>query len=724
MSRLQSTLKLSAAIGIALALLACSDEPATAPTPEPAKTDIKAAEMERVNPLANPSALPLMAPPFNEIRDTDYQPAIEAAIPKHQAEITAIADNAQAASFENTIVAMEKAGLDLTRAAKVFYNVNGSMSNDVLKATDAALSPKLAAHQDSISLNSKLFARVKAVYDARDSLSGEDKRLVEIYYRNFVRSGAMLDDAQKAKLTEINGELAKLGTEFSQKLQQDTVDSALVIEDVKELDGLSEGDIAAAKNAADARKLSGKYVLTLSNFTLQPQLASLKNRATRERLYKASINRGNQGNANDTKSVVLRIANLRAQRAELLGFKTFAHFGLDDQMAKTPDAVNKIMMDMAKPTLARAKEEALDIQAAIKADGQSFTLEPWDWAYYAEKVRAQKYGLDEAAIRPYFEFESVLQNGLFHTMNKLYGITMKERKDLPLYFKEVRTFDVLDADGSQIGIIYLDYFTRDSKRGGAWMDSFVDQTDLLGQKPVVLNNMNIKKAPDGQPTLLSYDEVSTMFHEFGHAVHGLFSRVKYPTLSGTNTPRDFVEFPSQYHEDFSLDPMILANYAKHYQTGEVMPKELVDKIRKAASFNKGFEGLEALQAQMLDQDWHNLSAAQASEIKDVIAFETNSLKTRGVTFAPINPRYRTTYFGHVWPGGYAAGYYAYLWTEVLAADSYYHIMATTGISAESGKIFRDSVLSKGGTAEPMDLYKAFRGQEPTVDGLLKRRGLK
>jgi peptidyl-dipeptidase Dcp len=721
---MKKPIQLSVAISLALSLLACGDD--SAPTPEPPKTETTAPvdTMTRVNPLANPSTLPLMAPPFNEIKDTDYQPAIEAAIPKHQAEITAIAESAEPASFENTIVAMEKAGLDLTRASKVFFNVNGSMSNDVLRAADAALSPKLAAHQDSIYLNSKLFARVKSVYDARESLTGEDKRLAEVYYRNFVRAGALLDDAQKATLTKLNSELAELGTAFSQKLQQDTVDSALVIEDVKELDGLSEGDIAAAKEAADARKLTGKYVLTLSNFTLQPQLASLKNRAVRERLYKASINRGNRGNSNDTKATVLRIANLRAQRAELLGFKTFAHFGLDDQMAKTPDAVNKIMMDMAKPTLARAKEEAADIQAAIKADGQTFQLEAWDWSYYAEKVRSQKYGLDEAAIRPYFEFESVLQNGLFHTMNKLYGITLKERKDLPLYFSEVRTFDVMDADGSQIGVIYLDYFTRDSKRGGAWMDSFVDQTDLLGQKPVVLNNMNIKKAPAGQPTLLSYDEVSTMFHEFGHAVHGLFSRVKYPQLSGTNTPRDFVEFPSQYHEDFSLDPMILANYAKHYQTGEVMPAELVEKIRKAASFNKGFEGLEALQAQMLDQDWHNMSAQEAAAVTDPIAFEAASLKKRGVAFAPISPRYRTTYFGHVWPGGYAAGYYAYLWTEVLAADSYYHIMDTTKISAESGKLFRDTVLSKGGTAEPMDLYKAFRGQEPTVDGLLKRRGLK
>jgi peptidyl-dipeptidase Dcp len=719
---MKKPIQLSIAISLALSLLACGDDPA--PAPEAPKTITTAQEVTRVNPLQNPSTLPLMAPPFNEIKDTDYQPAIEAAIPKHQAEITAIADSAEPASFDNTIVAMEKAGLDLTRASKVFFNVNGSMSNDVLRATDAALSPVLAAHQDSISLNAKLFARVKAVYDARESLTGEDKRLVEVYYRNFVRAGALLDDAQKATLTKFNSELAELGTAFSQKLQQDTVDSALVIDDVKELDGLSEGDIAAAKQAADARKLEGKYVLTLSNFTLQPQLASLTNRSVRERLYKASINRGNRGNANDTKATVLRIANLRAQRAELLGFKTFAHFGLDDQMAKTPDAVNKIMMDMAKPTLARAKEEAADIQAAIKADGQKFQLEAWDWSYYAEKVRSQKYGLDEAAIRPYFEFESVLQNGLFVTMNKLYGIKMKERKDLPLYFSEVRTFDVIDADGSQIGVIYLDYFTRDSKRGGAWMDSFVDQTDLLGQKPVVLNNMNIKRAPAGQPTLMSYDEVSTMFHEFGHAVHGLFSRVKYPTLSGTNTPRDFVEFPSQYHEDFSLDPMILASYAKHYQTGEVMPAELVEKIRKAASFNKGFEGLEALQAQMLDQDWHNMSAKEAAAVTDPIAFEAASLKKRGVAFAPISPRYRTTYFGHVWPGGYAAGYYAYLWTEVLAADSFYHIMDTTGISAESGKLFRDTVLSKGGTAEPMDLYKAFRGQEPTVDGLLKRRGLK
>ena len=714
------------ALSIALALAACTEEAPMTDKPE-AKTpaaQTAAVAPARSNPLLVASTLPLMAPPFNLIQDADYEEAIMAGMAKHKAEIAAISDSKEPATFENTIVAMERAGQDLTRAYKIFSNLTNSTSNDTLRAADEKLSPLLAAHQDSISLNPTLFARVQAVYDARDKLQGEDLRLAEVYYRQFVRAGAKLSAEDKVKLSALNTELSTLGTRFSQFLQKDTNDSAVVIDDVKLLDGMSEGDIASAKAAAEERKLTGKYLLTLSNFTLQPQLASLKNRDTRKRLYEASINRGNRGNEFDTKATILRIAAARAERAALLGFKTFADFALDDQMAKVPSAVNKIMMDTAKPTLARAKAEAADIQAAIKADGQTFTLEPWDWAIYAEKVRSAKYGLDEAAIRPYFELERVLQDGLFYTMHELYGITMKERKDLPLYHPDVRTFDVMDADGSQIGVIYLDYFARDSKRGGAWMDSFVDQSDLLGQKPVVLNCLNIKKAANGEPTLLSYDEVSTMFHEFGHAVHGLFSKVKYPQLSGTNTPRDFVEFPSQFEEDWSLDKKVLAHYAKHYQTGEAMPQELVDKIRKAATFNKGFDGLEALEAQMLDQDWHNMTVAQAQAVTDPIAFEKAALEKRGVAFGPIQPRYRTTYFGHVWPGGYAAGYYAYLWTEVLAADAFAYMGTQGGLTRENGDKFRAAILSKGGTAEPMDLFKAYRGQEPTVDGLLMRRGLK
>ena len=710
-------------LSITLALAACSEPTMTEQTDAKAATET-AAPAVRLNPLTSASTLPFMAPPFNLIKDEDYQEAIEAGMLKHQQEITAIADSAEPASFANTIVAMERSGQDLFRAYKIFSNLTNSTTNDTLRAADEVLSPKLAEHQDAIYLNGKLFARVKAVYDARESLSGEDLRLTEVIFRQFERAGANLSEDNKKRLSEINKELSTLGTRFSQFLQKDTNDSAVVVEDVKELDGMSEGEIASAKAAAEARKLDGKYLLTLSNFTLQPQLATLKNRALRQRLYEASINRGNRGNENDTKATILQIAKLRAERASLLGFANFSAFSTDDQMAKTPDAVAKIMADTAIPTLKRAQAEAADIQAAIKADGQDFTLAPWDWAIYAEKVRAEKYGLDEAAIRPYFEFENVLQNGLFYTMKELYGISVTERKDLPVYHPEVRTFDVMDADGSQIGVIYLDYFARDSKRGGAWMDSFVDQSDLLGQKPVVLNCMNIKKAAAGQQTLLSYDEVSTMFHEFGHAVHGLFSKVKYPTLSGTNTPRDFVEFPSQFEEDWALDPKVLANYAKHYQTGEAMPQELVDKIRKAATFNKGFEGLEALQAQMLDQDWHLLSVEDAAKVTDPVAFEKASLEKRGVAFASINPRYRTTYFGHVWPGGYAAGYYAYLWTEVLAADAFNYMGQQGGLTRENGDKFREAILSKGGTAEPMQLYKNYRGQEPTVEGLLIRRGLK
>ncbi len=691
-------------------------------TPASTVESTPAAEAPTVNALFARSTLDLQAPPFDRIAQTDYQPAIERGMELHAKEITTIANSTDAPTFENTIVAMEKTGADLYRSYKIFSNLTSSTTNDTLRKADEVLSPKLAGHFDAITLNEKLFARVQAVYDQKDQLQGEDRRLTEVVYRNFVRAGAKLSAEQKQALSAVNQKLSTLGTKFSQNLQQDNNASAVVVDSVAELEGMSKNEIEAAKAAADDRKLPGKYVLTLSNFTLQPQLASLKNRALREKLYRASINRGNNANEFNNKEIIREIVKLRAQRAKLLGFATFSDFALDDQMAKAPAAVNKILNDMAKPTLKRAQEEAADIQAAIKADGHTFQLAAWDWPHYAEKVRAKKYGLDESQIRPYFEFERVLQDGLFFTMQKQFGITMKERKDLPVYHPDVRTFDVLDADGSQIGIIYLDYFARDSKRGGAWMDSFVDQTDLLGQKPVILNCMNIPKAPAGEKTLLSYDEVGTMFHEFGHAVHGLFSKVKYPTLSGTNTPRDFVEFPSQYQEDFALDPMVLANYAKHYETGEPMPQDLVAKIRKAATFNKGFEGLEALQAQMLDMDFHALPEGKA-EITDVIAFEAEALKKRGVAFEPINPRYRTTYFGHVWPGGYASGYYAYLWTEVLAADAFAYTATRGGLTRENGDKFRAAILSKGGTSEPMELFKAYRGQEPTVDGLLKRRGL-
>lgn len=714
------------ALSIVTVLFACSQEPMTDSAKQTEAPSTQAAAPPKAdNPFAAASSLALMAPDFSKITDSDYAPAMTDGMAQQMVEINAIANSTEAPTFDNTVVPMERSGLLLTRVTKVFFNLTESTSNPTIQALQAEFAPKLAAHADSISLNPKLFARLQAVYDARDTLSGEDNRLVDVYYRTFVRAGAKLGDAEKLRLAEINSKLSSLGTQFSQNVQKDTLDSALLVDSAELLAGMSSEEIAGAAEAAKAKGQDGKYLITLANFTLQPQLSYLKDRATRQRLYEASVNRGKRGNEFDTRELVKQIAALRAERALLLGFKSYADYGLDNQMAKTPDVANKIMLDTAGPTLLKAKAEAVEIQAAIKADGQSFTLEPWDWSYYSEKVRSAKYGLDESQVKPFFEFENVLQNGMFYAMKLQFGITIKERKDLPVYHPEVRTFDVLEEDGTQIGIIYLDYFARDSKRGGAWMDSFVDQTTLLGQKPVVLNVMNIKKAPSGQATLLSFDEVSTMFHEFGHGVHGLFSNVKYPLLSGTSTPRDFVEFPSQYQEDWALDSKVLANYAKHYQTGEAMPQALLDKIRKAAGWNKGFEGLEALQAQMLDMDWHTMSLEQIKQVDDVVAFENKVLESRGVSFGPIKPRYGTTYFGHVWPGGYAAGYYAYLWTEVLAADAFaFSSKQGNGISREWGDKFRAAVLSKGGTEEAMTLYKNFRGQEPTVDGLLKRRGLK
>lgn len=711
------------ALATVLALAACSRS--TPPDTSPPMADASTAPAtEMANPFLEPSPLAFEAPPFDRVRDEHFAPGFDEGMRRQRAEVEAIAGSAEPATFDNTIVALERTGDALTRVSKVFFHLSGAHTSDAIQAIEAEYAPKLAAHRDEILLDPRLFARIDALHATRDTLGldAESKRLLERYHLMFVRAGARLDDAAKARLKALNAEQADLQTRFQANLLKATNDGAVVVDDRARLAGLGESAITAAADAARERGLDGKFLLPLTNTTRQPVLASLEDRELRRQVWEASANRNLSGET-DNRAIVVRLAAIRAEIAGLLGYPTWAAYVLDDQMAKTPEAAGKLLADLVPAVVARAKAEAADIQALIDAGNGGFSVAPWDWEYYAEKVRQAKYDLDENAIRPYFEFERVLKDGVFATMERLYGIRLVERTDLPVYHPEVRVFDVLDADGSPIGLFYADYFARPSKRGGAWMDAFVDQSHLLGKRPVVVNVMNIPKAPAGQPTLLSYDDVRTMFHEFGHALHGLLSDARYPMLAGTNVPRDFVEFPSQYEEDWSLEPSVLAGYAKHHETGEPIPAALVDKIIAARGFNQGFDTLEYMSAALLDLDWHQIRP-DAPPVDDVEGFERASLARHGVDLPAVPPRYRTTYFAHVWPGGYSAGYYAYLWAEILAADAYAHTMATGGLTRENGDRYRRAILARGGTDEPMALYVAFRGQEPTVDALLKRRGLR
>jgi len=715
---------LAAALTAAL-LTACQQPASEDAMPAADATPVSAPADSIANPFFAPSELPLLAPDFTKIKDEHYLPAFENGMQEQAAQMRAIADNGEAPTFDNTIVAMERSGEVLFRVSKVFFNLTESTTNEAMQAVQAEVAPKLAKHNDSIYLDPALFARVKALYDQREALNldPESSQLLERYFQRFVRSGAELSEADKVKLRALNEEQSTLTTQFQENLLKDTNASAVVVDSAEELAGLDPSAISAAAKAAEDLGHPGKFALTLQLPSSQGVISSLDNREIRKRVFLASINRGNNDNEFDNKGIVRRLAQLRAERASLLGYDNHAAFTLADQMAGSPEAVDKMLSELAPQIRANAEREAADMQAMIAADGADLQLQPWDWAYYAEKLRKQRYDLDESEIRPYFELERVLHDGLFFAMREIYGIEFSERKDIPVYHPNVRVFEVKDEDGSTIGLLYADYFARSSKRGGAWMDSFVDQADLLETKPVVLNVLNIAKPAEGQPALLSYDEVSTLFHEFGHAAHGLFSQVKYPTLSGTNVPRDFVEFPSQFLEDFSLDERVLANYAKHYESGEAMPAELVQKIIAARAYGQGFASLEYIAAAMLDMRWHELGAANADQA-DVIGFENQSLKADGVDYELVPPRYRSTYFAHIWQGGYSAGYYAYLWSEVLAADAFKAFYEQGGMTRENGKRFRDTILSRGLTKDPMQLYIDFRGHEPSIDALLVRRGLK
>jgi peptidyl-dipeptidase Dcp len=678
----------------------------------------------RQNPLFKTSALPFHAPPFDKIKTGDYKPAIEAGMKEQLAEIKKIADNKAAPTFANTIEAMEKTGALLTRASKIFFALTGSNTNDTFQKIEAEESPKLAAHTDAIYMNPKLYARVKTLYDKRATLGldAESQYLIERYYKFFVRAGAQLNDADQKTLRALNKEESSLTTKFREHVLADTAAAAIVVDTKEELAGLPDSDIAAAADAAKERKMPGKYVLTLQNTTQQPALTYLQNRALRERLFNASIQRGNHGGPNDTKAIVTRLAQLRAQKAKLLGYPTYAAFSLDDQMASTPENAIKLLTGLVPASTNKARSEVAKMQRIINDEGEGFRLAPYDWQLYSEKVRKAEYDLDEAQVRPYFELDNVLQNGVFYAANQLYGLTFKERHDIPVYQPDVRVFEVFDADGKSMALYYGDYFSRSNKSGGAWMDSFVDQSGLIGTKPVVFNVTNFQKPAPGQPALLTFDNVTTIFHEFGHALHGMLSNVKYPTLAGTNVPRDFVEFPSQFNEHWSLEPKVFANYAKHYQTGAPMPQSLVDRIKKSRTFNQGYATTEYLAAALLDMAWH--TQTPGTEQRDVNVFEPEALKGFNIAMAEVPPRYHTTYFSHIWGGGYAAGYYAYLWSELIDDDAYYWFKENGGMTRANGQRFREMILSRGGTMDEAAMYRAFRGRDPIVEPLLIERGLK
>lgn len=709
-------------------LVACASQPtpptesATMPSTRDASSTV-AVEAATANPLLGLSTLPYHYPPFDRFRNEHFMPAFEIGMAEGRAEIERIAANPAAPTFDNTIVAMERSGQTLGRVSAVFFNLTSAHTNDELDRIDADVSPKLSAYNDAIVLDARLFGRVRALYEQRATLGldAESQRLLERYYVNFIRAGAQLSDADKDKLKAYNEQLAKLTTQFQQNVLKETNDSAVVVDTRAELDGLDDSAIAAAAAAAKAKGLDGKFILKLQNTSGQPALAVLKNRALRERLYKASIERGNRGNDADNKPVVAAIVQVRADRARLLGYPSHAAYQLEDTTAKTTAAVNKLLGQLAAPAVGNARREAADMQKIIDAQRGGFKLAAWDWAYYAEAVRKQRYDLDESEIKPYFELRSVLENGVFYAAHELYGLSFSERTDLPKYHPDIRTFEVFH-DGKALGIFIFDPFKRDSKRGGAWMNSYVDQSALFGYKPVVANHLNITKPADGQPVLLTSDEVQTTFHEFGHALHGLFSNVRYPLFSGTSVPRDFVEYPSQANEMWATWPQVLANYAKHYQTGEPMPLALVAKIQAAEKFNQGFATTEYLSASLLDQVWHQLSPEQA-RVSDVAAFEQRALASAGVDYAPVPPRYRTTYFSHTFSGGYSAGYYSYIWSEVLVADTDNWFKENGGLKRENGDWYRERLLSRGGSVEAMQLYRDFRGRDPIIEPLLERRGL-
>jgi len=681
-------------------------------------------ESDMTNPFFSASELDHSYPPFDKISTQHYLPAFERGMAEELDQIEVIANQEVDATFENTIVEMEKAGQLLDRVSRVFKNLTSAHTNDALEELRSDLAPRLAAHKDKILLNQKLFERVQQIHVQRDGLAinGESKRLIEEYYRKFVRAGALLSEAEKERLRVNNAETAGLQTAFSQNVLKEVNALATVIDTRQELTGCSEAFIKGAAQKAKNRNLDGKFVIPLLNTSGQPSLAFIENRALRERIYKASLSRGSRGGDFDNRKVLTQVVKLRAERAQLLGYPTHADYVLEEETAGTVDAVNQRLAELTPPAVKNVRREAEALQEMITAQGGEFELAPWDWDFYTEKVRKARFDFDESQLRPYFELNTVLNDGLFYAASRLYGLSFEERTDLPVYQEDVRVFEVKDSDGKRLALFLIDFYARPSKRGGAWMNAYVSQSNLLNTKPVIANHLNIPKPAQGEATLLTFDEVVTMFHEFGHALHGMFSDVLYPTFSGTSVPRDFVEYPSQVNEMWAIWPEVLKNYTRHYQTGEPMPAELLDKVLATRKFNQGFGTTEYLAASLLDQAWHQLGPDELPDAEGLLDFESNALAKAGVALTAVPPRYRSTYFSHIM-GGYSAGYYSYIWAEVLDADTVKWFKENGGLTRENGDRFRRTLLSQGGSEDAMTLFKSFRGSEPDIAPLLERRGL-
>lgn len=684
---------------------------------------IAAGPAQAANPFAQKSTLPYEAPPFDKVQDADYQPAIEQGMAESLAEVRRIADNPAAPTFDNTIVAMERQGQMLNRAQAAFGQVAQANTNPVLQAAQSALAPKLANYNDTIYLDPKLFARVKTLHDRKTSLKldAEQTMLLDEYYTDFIRAGAQLSLADQTKLRALNTQISSIGIDFRQKLLAATKAGAFVIDSPEKLAGLTPGELQSAARDASDRKMPGKYVLPLQNTTNQPALRSLSDRATREALFNQSWTRSEKGDANDTRASILKLIALRTEKANLLGFKTWADYSLAEQMAKTADAARSFLGALDAPTAAAQTREAGELQKTIDSEKGGFKLAPWDWSLYSEKVRKAKFDLDLNETKPYLEIWNVLENGVFYAANQLYGLTFKRRTDIPTYHPDIRVYEVFEADGTPLALTYFDYWKRDNKSGGAWMNSFVRQAKIFGTKPVISNTANFTKPADGQPGLVTFEDVRTMFHEFGHGLHGLFANQTYPTLSGTAVARDFVEFPSQFNEHWALEPRVLAHYAHHYQTGAAMPQPLVDKIKRAETFNQGFSFGETLAAAQLDMAWH--SVGKDAVPKDVDAFEAKALGETGLDVAHVPPRYRSSYFAHIWGSGYAAGYYAYLWTDMIQQNVYDWFVEHGGMTRANGQRFRDLILSRGHTQDYGVMFRNMTGHDPRVAPLLRKRGL-
>ena len=704
---------------LATAAIAVASPAVAAPAPRKAAVS---ATLPASNPFAQLSTLPFQAPDFSKIKDSDYLPALLAGMAQQKAEVMAIANQAAKPTFGNTVVAMERSGLLLERTNLAFQAVNGANTNDTLQATDTKTAPLFAAHNDFIYLNAKLFQRFKFLHDhqAELNLTPEQARLLDVYYKQFVHAGAELPAAKQAQLKAMNKQLSTLQSAFNQKLLAAAKAGALHVDDPAALAGLSQEQIAAAQTAAKDRKVSG-YVLPLQNTTQQPSLSSLTSHDTRQKLFDASLNRAEHGGANDTRAIIRQLAKLRAEKAALFGVSNWADYTLYDQMAKDRATAVGFLDKLAPAVAAKQKQEAADIRALAKSQGANFTPTAADWTYYAEQIRKQRYAIDSDQLKQYFEFNKVLQDGVFYAANQLYGITFKERKDLPTWNSDMRVFDVIDADGKPLAIFYIDPWKRDNKNGGAWMDNLVKQSTLRGTKPVVYNVENFTKPAAGQPALISWDDVTTMFHEFGHALHGMFAAQTYPKISGADTARDFVEFPSQFNENWALDPKVLGHYAVNYKTGQPIPQELVQKLLAARTFNQGYELGELLEAARLDLDWHSLPAS--APVQDVDRFEADALAKSGFDVTDVPPRYRSSYFLHIWSNGYSAGYYAYPWTRMLGQDAFAWFQQHGGLTRANGQRFREMVLSRGNTMDYAEMYRAFTGHDPSIQPYLDYYGL-